>query len=623
MIALKEIASAAHFSIDHHASLREAMAQMQKNPDGSVILVEDTKPIAIVTESDIVNALTQKIDLNSKALVLATKPVVSANENRPIEFAFNFLSEHNIRRVVLVDNKGSFSGVVLQEELFDYLEDEVFKVDLKIVDILKASHSLVSVDEDASLHKALTLMQKHQIGSMVVMKNHDHVGILTEKDILKLTYLEVSLNNAISSYMSTPIITASKEAYVMDVIALMKTKKIRRIAIEDEDAKLVGILTNRDILQHVKGNYSRMLQIKIKHAQEIMDFLPEAIVEIFDSNAQQVVHWMNKKAKDFFGDDLIDKALTTIFTAADWEEIYAQLQEHAAIFDKRVRIGYLTFEISGTVSKNLHSRYIKLIFKDVTEHEETKRKLQVEIDKQIEKRLENEYLLMQQSKLATMGEMIGHIAHQWRQPLAQMGGIFMNLEAAYAFEELTPEYLKKKMKKGNELLKYMSQTIDDFRHFFEPNSSQKSYDIDQYIQVAINIIQASLTFHHITLKVKPFIEPVFVNGYPSEFSQVILNLLDNAKDILLERQIKNPQIFIETFVKDGKVIVSVSDNAGGVDEDIIDKIFDIYFTTKAKRGGSGLGLYMSKLIIESKGTGKIDVINNAKGAVFSIYLQKE
>jgi signal transduction histidine kinase len=623
MIALKDIASSDYFSVNHHASLKEAMEHMQKNPDGSVVLVENRKPIAIVTESDIVNALTQEIDLNSKAFLLATKPVISANENRPIEFAFNFLSEHNIRRVVLVDNQGNFSGVVLQEELFDYLEDEVFKVDLKIADILKTSHELISVDEDASLHKALVMMQKHHIGSVIVMKQQYYAGILTEKDILKLTYLEVSLNDAISLYMSTPIITATKEAYVTDVIALMKGKHIRRIAIEDADAKLVGILTNRDILQHVKGNYSRMLQIKIKHAQEIMDFLPEAIVEIFDSNAQQVVHWMNKKAKDFFGNNLIDKDLTTIFSAYDWQKIYKQLQEHASIFDERVSIGYLTFEVSGTLSKNLNSRYIKLIFKDVTEHEETKRKLQVEIDRQIEKRLENEYLLMQQSKLATMGEMIGHIAHQWRQPLAQMGGIFMNLESAHAFEELTPEYLKQNMKKGNELLKYMSRTIDDFRHFFEPNCNKKSFDIDQYIQIAINIIQASLTFHHITLKVKSPKNPVFINGYPSEFSQVILNLLDNAKDILLERQIKNPKIFIETFVENEKVIVSVSDNAGGVDENIINNIFDIYFTTKAKRGGSGLGLYMSKLIIESKGMGKIDVTNSKRGAAFSIYLQKE
>jgi signal transduction histidine kinase len=201
-----------------------------------------------------------------------------------------------------------------------------------------------------------------------------------------------------------------------------------------------------------------------------------------------------------------------------------------------------------------------------------------------------------------------------------MGGIFMNLEATSAFEELTPKYLKQEMKKGNELLKYMSHTIDDFRHFFEPNCSKKSFDIDQYIKIAINIIQASLTFHRITLEVTPSKEPIFVNGYPSEFSQVILNLLDNAKDILLERQIENPKIFIKTSVEDGKVIVSVTDNAGGIDTNIINKIFDIYFTTKAAQGGSGLGLYMSKLIIESKGMGKIDVVNSKKGANFCIYL---
>ncbi len=622
MRTLKKIATKKNFTIDFHCTLKEAMYQMRQNADGSVVLLNDNKPVAILTESDIINALGQKMDLQEKAYSFATKKVISTHENRPIDFAFNFLSEHNIRRIVLTDSQQKFAGVVLQEDLFDYLEEDVYKVDLQISHIKKRQNEMVTVERDASLLNALDLMKSYHIGSIVVMEGQKFVGILTEKDILKLTYQEVDMSEKIEKYMSSPVYSVEENTLVTEVIALMKIKKIRRILVTDSYGVMLSILTNRDILKQIKGNYSRILQIKIKHAQEIMDLLPEAIIEVFDGKGNPIIHWMNKKAKKIFGEGLIDKKLITVFSQDDWESIYRHFQKQSSLSNKRVTIKNLSFEVSGTLSKNLHNSYIKLIFKDVTEHEKTKQKLQDEIDKQIEKRLENEYLLMQQSKLATMGEMIGHIAHQWRQPLAQLGGIFMNLDAAYEFEELTPEYFKKKVQNGNELIKYMSHTIDDFRHFFQPNHTKETFDLLQYIQSAVNIITASLTYHHIVLDVKRPKEPIFVLGYPGEFSQVVLNLLDNAKDILVERNIEKPHIMIEVKEDGKKVTVLISDNGGGIDEAIIDKIFDIYFTTKAKKGGSGLGLYMSKLILESKEMGKITAGNADSGACFAIKLTK-
>jgi len=622
MITLKDISNSKYFSINHLCTLKEAMNEMRQNADGCVVLLKDDKPIAILTESDIVNRLGSLVDLNEKAYDFATKTVISANENRPIEFAFNFLSDYDIRRVVLVDDSGKFSGVVLQEDLFSYLEEDVYKVDLKISDIIKTNQKIITVKEKESLYTALKLMQQYHIGSIIVIDGKTFIGILTEKDILKLTYLEVDMHKQINLYMSKPVISVERDRLVTEVIALMKTKKIRRILVTDEDKQLIAILTNHDILKHLKGNYSRILQIKIKHAQEIMDFLPEAIIEVFVNDSMQIIHWMNKKAKNFFGEDLIDKELTAVFSKKDWDKIYDHFKTSFSIVNKKVSIKDKDFEISGTLSKNLNNRYIKLILKDITAHVTTEKKLQCEIDKQMKKRMENEYLLMQQSKLATMGEMIGHIAHQWRQPLSQLGGIFMNIDSAMEFNELTPKYINEKMKKANELIKYMSYTIDDFRHFFEPNHNKKYFDLAQYIQSAINIIQASLTYSHIELEVISPKEPIFIDGYPSEFAQVILNLLDNAKDVLLERNVKNPKIIIKTTVDDKFVYIKVKDNGGGIEEKNIDKIFDIYFTTKAKKGGSGLGLYMSKLIIESKSMGEISVYNGKNGAVFSIVMQK-
>lgn len=623
MISLKKIAHKEHFDIDHRSSLKEAMALMHQNRSGCVVLVDGNVPVAILTESDIVNALSGSIDLGADAYGYATASVITANENRPIDFAFDFLSAHDIRRIVLVDEDEHYAGVVLQEDLFDYLEEDVYKVDLKISHIIEANQQITAISKDASIEEALTLMQNYHIGSVVVVDESAPVGIITEKDILKLTYLEVDRHRRVAAYMSKPVISIDKEALVADVIDLMQMKQIRRILVTEADNRVVALLTNREILNHIKGNYTRILQIKIRHAQEIMDFLPEAIVEIFDTEEHQAIHWMNRKAKEIFGEKLIDKEPSSIFVEDDWNRIYTHFDEAASIVNKTVQIRNATYEISGTLSKNLNSRFIKLIFKDVTEHENAKTRLQREIDREIGKRLENEYLLMQQSKLATMGEMIGHIAHQWRQPLAQLGGIFMNLEAAYAFNELTPEYFNEKVKNGNELLKYMSHTIEDFRHFFEPNRTKELFDLSQYIQNAINIIRASLTYHQINLTFSPPKAPVYVSGYPSEFAQVILNLLDNAKDVLLEKSIKNPNISIDVVLGEKAVLVHVRDNGGGIDEAIIDRIFDSYFTTKKRKQGTGLGLYISKLIIESKIMGKIYAENGKEGAVFTIEITKQ
>ncbi len=619
MIKLKDIAQKRYFSIDYQASLKDSMKLMQKNRDGSIVLLKDDYPIAILTQSDIIKTLNNKIDLTQKAYNFATKYVISANENRPIEFAFDFLNQHNIRRIILVDNKNRFSGVILQGDLFDYLESDVYKVDLKISNIIKQNQKIETLHESATIKEALTIMQTAHIGSIIIVNDHTYIGILTERDMLSITYSEIDINENISQYISKPLIGIDKDTLVTHAIEIMKEKKIRHIGVTNLDDKLISILTKRDIIKNIKGNYTRILQLKIRHAQEIMNLLPEAIIEVFDSTHGQIIGWMNDKSKEIFGDNLIEHKITEIFTTKEWETIYRQLNNRSVISNKKVHIKNNIYEISGTLSKSIHNRYIKLIFNDVTQHEKTKEKLKQEINKQIQKRVENEYLLMQQSKLATMGEMIGHIAHQWRQPLSQLSGIFMNLEASYQFDELNPIYFQDKIQKGNELLKYMSYTIEDFRNFFEPNRVKESFDLIQYIQNAINIIQATLTYHHIYLKFNIPKEKLYVLGYPSELSQVILNILNNAKDVLVQKKIKNPRIIIDIFTKENNVIsIQIKDNGGGIQEKNIDKIFNMYFSTKDKKNGMGLGLYISKIIIENKLKGKIEAKNQKNWLVMSI-----
>jgi len=248
--------------------------------------------------------------------------------------------------------------------------------------------------------------------------------------------------------------------------------------------------------------------------------------------------------------------------------------------------------------------------------------LEFKIQEQIDKRLEQEQLLIQQSKLASMGEMIGNIAHQWRQPLAEICAIHMNMKVTYDFDKFTKEYLSKKMKEANTLTTYMSQTITDFQNFFKPQGEKEEFSVEKACREAFFILESSLKYHNVDTTIS-VVEDSIVFGYKNEYSQVILNVLSNAKDILIEREIKNPEIKIKIKTGDNFAIIKIQDNAGGVKENIIEKIFDPYFTTRHKTQGTGIGLYMSKNIIERNMNGFINVRNQDNGALFTIKVKKQ
>ncbi len=230
---------------------------------------------------------------------------------------------------------------------------------------------------------------------------------------------------------------------------------------------------------------------------------------------------------------------------------------------------------------------------------------------------QNEQLLIQQSRQAAMGEMIGNIAHQWRQPLNALGLVLQNIHFNYQMDELNDEFMQKSVDKGKMLTFSMSKTIDDFRDFFKPNKLKENFNISQTIKNTIELIEASYESNNITLQTD-LDESIELQGYPSEFSQVILNIISNAKDALIENIHKDRVIKITSYLQDEQAIITIKDNAGGIPEGIINKIFDPYFSTKEEGKGTGIGLYMSKTIIETNMSGKISVENSDTGALFTI-----
>ncbi len=236
------------------------------------------------------------------------------------------------------------------------------------------------------------------------------------------------------------------------------------------------------------------------------------------------------------------------------------------------------------------------------------------------KQKEQEQLLIQQTRLAAMGEMIGNIAHQWRQPLNALGLVLQNLKFSYDIGELDEKMMDKSINKANVLTQNMSKTIDDFRKFFKPNKAKEKFGINENVNKAIELVESTFEHHNIKLKKEFSSNELEFNGFPNEFSQVILNILTNAKDALLERNIENPEVIVQTKMENNNIFISIKDNAKGIDVDIINKIFEPYFTTKEEGKGTGIGLYMSKIIIENNMNGKIEVSNEENGANFTIKL---
>uniref|UniRef100_C6DZ02 histidine kinase n=1 Tax=Geobacter sp. (strain M21) TaxID=443144 RepID=C6DZ02_GEOSM len=232
---------------------------------------------------------------------------------------------------------------------------------------------------------------------------------------------------------------------------------------------------------------------------------------------------------------------------------------------------------------------------------------------------EKEQLLMRQSRLAAMGEMLGNIAHQWRQPLNVLGLHVQQLQLTYEVGELSGEFLTGEVAKVMELIRHMSDTITDFKDFLKEEKEPQPFNVNAAVAATLTLLEAPLKAMRVDLRIEQTDELVVI-GHRNEFSHVIMNLVNNAREALNERAVATPRIWIRLFKDGGRSVVTVTDNAGGVPEEIQQRIFEPYFTTKGPDKGTGIGLYMSKNIIEKSMGGRLYVRNTAEGAEFRIEL---
>ncbi|MBV6342223.1 PAS domain S-box protein [Candidatus Magnetobacterium casense] len=249
------------------------------------------------------------------------------------------------------------------------------------------------------------------------------------------------------------------------------------------------------------------------------------------------------------------------------------------------------------------------------------------VQQESSKRQMQEQLLIQQSKMAAMGEMVGLIAHQWKQPLNAIGIIVQDINDAYRFGEIDKEYIEHTVDLTMGQVTFMSRTIDDFRNFFKPSKQKVPFDVREAIDELISMFVAIFTKNNVNINLKADQGlKLKADGYPNEFKQVILNILNNSKDAIIYMRSNGYKIQGQIEVEitndksNEKILISIRDNGGGIPEDVIGRIFEPYYTTKGSEG-TGIGLYMSRTIIETNMGGSITVRNVDDGAEFVITLQ--
>ncbi len=245
------------------------------------------------------------------------------------------------------------------------------------------------------------------------------------------------------------------------------------------------------------------------------------------------------------------------------------------------------------------------------------------IEQTLQERTEQTKLLIQQNRLASMGEMIGNIAHQWRQPLNALGLILQKMQILSQRGKLNEEKLKESVVKATFFIENMSKTIDDFRDFFRPDKQKEYFLLKETVFDVMKLLEAGFKESNIHVEVNIGEPECMIYGFKNEFSQVIINLLNNSRDALIEKQVTEGRILISAKQKKGAVIVKVVDNAGGIPEKIIDRVFEPYYTTKEEGKGTGIGLYMSKMIVEENMQGRMQVRNISNGAEFSMIFKNE
>ncbi|MES0362817.1 MAG: GGDEF domain-containing protein [Desulfobacteria bacterium] len=369
-VLLHDIAEKENVWVEAHSMLRQMLQLMQKNEKGVVVVLKENKPVGILTERDVVRLLYTEVDLDEKTGRFARKPLIVASGIRTISYALSLMIENNIRRLVVVDSSENFLGVVTQKHLLKHLEEDFYRSSLRVKHIFDQLKDLVSAAQNDAIRDVLEKMVEHKISAVPIIENGIAVGIITEKDVLRLANNKVSLQEQVGKHMTSPVIFGDLETKLIEVVKIMDDRNISRTVVKGPDGGAVRIITNSDLVRNLEGDYNEFLERKLRYTKEVLNLLPEMLIEVIDTGQDQLIVWINEKVSSKFGKRIIDKPVTELVPSNRWNDIYSALIEHNKIEDVRFKKDNSVYEFSGfylPLDKAGEKGRIELFLRDITE----------------------------------------------------------------------------------------------------------------------------------------------------------------------------------------------------------------------------------------------------------------
>jgi diguanylate cyclase (GGDEF)-like protein len=369
-LLLKDVVEKKDLSVQHSATISDLIGLMNLNQKGVVVVLDGKKPLGILTERDIIQIMYRGCSMDDRVDKYIKKALITSRGDRTLAYALDLTLENNIRRVIVTDKSDNFLGIVTQQDLLRYFEEDFYRLTIKVKHIIRKTGYLISVSPDNTLNSVLKIIAENSISAVAVIKKKKAVGVITEKDILKLSTKKVSLENKVGDYMSSPVVTVQLDTALVDVVEMMNSKNIRRVVVVNNEGLAINIITIRDVIRNLEKDVGKFFERKLKSAKDILNMLPEMLIEVTDTGKEQLIIWANEKVLNKFGSKIIDMPVTELISRDNWDKIYSTLTRFNRIGEIRFKKDNAVFELSGFrvgTEGSAEKGRLQLIIRDITE----------------------------------------------------------------------------------------------------------------------------------------------------------------------------------------------------------------------------------------------------------------
>jgi signal transduction histidine kinase/CBS domain-containing protein len=620
-------------TFEPEVTLYECAKEMLDTHQNVAVVLQDKKPIGIVTESDIIDRNGGNKHLTAPLRVIMHTQPVTVYEDEGIDSIMQTMHDKGVHSIVVISENGEFVGVITSQGIANSMEGNYnlfleYKVKVLKDTLDQAPYIILEMEMDEN--SEYFIYWANQIAL-------DSFG----QNILGTKGSEVFADNW-SNYME---MFTQKNKLEKQIIGLNKSVfelSIRRIY----DGKIQFTLNDISGIQRLKEdvhqakNDTLMAEEAIRHANAVLYKTLnsiDALIYVIDTETYEIL-FINGYAQSIFGSVYGHVCYKALQSGQDAPCDFCPMSIDPSkkeigsnyYWENKNTINGRWYRFSDRHIKWVDGKKVKIqIGFDITDTKDAQEDLEAlnnqlskQVDMEQEKNTVKDNYLLQQSRLATMGSMLSAITHQWRQPLNALMITVQDLSEAYKYGELDSKYMDRSVEVIVEQIKYMSSTIDDFREFYRPHKEKEHFDMCALTQKAIGFVKSKANKIGVNILQDEIEESCSVVGYPNELMQAVINILNNSIENFEIKGTIEPIIAISAKKIEQLLEVTIEDNGGGIEEEYLKSLFEPFVTTKEGKKGTGLGLYLVKTIIE-KMDGNITAENGENGARFIISLPAE